>query len=74
MSKFVQIRDDQVVTLCPCAQDPEYWPDVIEVDDDDPRFVAFLTRIQAILAGEPIEGLTEQALAKAPDQNADQPT
>jgi hypothetical protein len=71
MSKFVQIRGDQVVTISPCAQDPVHWPDIVEVEDDDPRYVAFFTRIQAILAGLP-NGDAWQASTEPPDQNADQ--
>ncbi|MGE8189532.1 hypothetical protein [Pseudomonas sp. NPDC086278] len=71
MSKFVQIRRDQVVTISPCAQDPAYWPDIVEVEDDDPRYVAFFTKIQAILAGLP-DGDAGQTSTETPNQNADQ--
>jgi hypothetical protein len=73
MSKFVQISDDKVVTIFPCAQDPAYWPEVVEVADEDPRYVAFLTMTQAILSGLPF-GDPGQEPAEATDQSADQPT
>jgi hypothetical protein len=42
MSKFIQIVDSVVVSIFTCAQDAESWPGVIEVGEDDPRYVAFL--------------------------------
>lgn len=69
MSKFVQIRGDQVVTISPCRQDPAYWPDIVEVEDDDPRYVVFLTMTQAILTGLPT-GEPRDISIEARDQSA----
>jgi hypothetical protein len=74
MSKFVQIQGEKVVTLFSCAQDPAYWSDVVEVDDDDPRSMAFSTMAQAILTGGPVANLSLQALVDTSDQSTDQPS
>jgi hypothetical protein len=71
MSKFVQIRGDEVVAISPCAQNPEHWPDIVEVEDDAPRFVAFLTKTQAILAGLPMSAAGQTSI-ETNDQSADQ--
>lgn len=73
MSKFVQIWDDQVVTISPCAQDPAYWPDIVEVEDDDPRYVVFFTRIEGILAGLPNGDAGQTSTETTDHRNYQQP-
>ncbi|WP_185045189.1 hypothetical protein [Pseudomonas brassicacearum] len=41
MSTFVQLEDDQVIATFGCEQDPEQFPCVVEVENDDPRLVAY---------------------------------
>ncbi len=50
MSQFVQIIDNKVTALFSCFQDPDVWPGVIEVEDDDPRYVAFINPPPDLLA------------------------
>jgi hypothetical protein len=42
MTTFTQISNDRVIALFSCEQDPEYWPGVEEVADDDPRLIKYL--------------------------------
>lgn len=75
MKKFVQIIGEKVVAIFPCAQDPAYWPDVVEVEveDDDPRYIAFVTMTQAVLAGSTTSEPGQKSVM-ATDQKSDQPT
>lgn len=57
MSQFVQVEDGKVVALFSCLQDPEVWPGVIEVEDDDPRYIAFMTPTVAVPITDPVEKL-----------------
>lgn len=41
MSKFVKIEGNKVVGIVSCAQDPTHWPDILEVEDNDPRYLEF---------------------------------
>lgn len=40
--KYVQIKDDKVITVFCCPQNPDYWPGYAEVEDDDPRYLAYM--------------------------------
>jgi hypothetical protein len=40
--KYVQIKDDKIYTLFCCPQNPEIWPDYQEIEDDDPRYLAYM--------------------------------
>jgi hypothetical protein len=45
MNTFVQFESDQkeaVIGVFSCDQDPAFWPNMGEVDEDDPRLVAYL--------------------------------
>jgi hypothetical protein len=45
MTTFVQFDSDQkeaVIGVFSCDQDPEFWPNMGEVEDDDLRLVAYL--------------------------------
>jgi hypothetical protein len=42
MTVHAQIVDDVVVGVFSGPQDPEYWPDVEEIEEDDPRLVEFI--------------------------------
>jgi hypothetical protein len=44
MSVFVPFSDAteaKILSVFACAQDPSVWPNQGQVDDDDPRLVAF---------------------------------
>lgn len=43
MSVYIQIVDGKVVSSFACAQDLDYWPGTVEVGDDDPRYLDFIT-------------------------------
>lgn len=45
MSVFVQVLDGKVVSAFPCAQDPSYWPGVIEVEETDQLYVDYLSSL-----------------------------
>ncbi len=70
MSKFVQIRDEKVVTVFSCPQDPTYWSDVVEVDDEDPRYIAFSTMLQAI--GDPVSNTGQPDSVSGSEASTDQ--
>jgi len=57
MSQFVQIIDGKVTALFSCLQDPEVWPGVVEVEDDDPRYAAFMTPAVIVPITDPVEKL-----------------
>jgi hypothetical protein len=45
MTVFVQFESEakeKVIGVFSCAQDPEFWPNVEGVDDDDERLLTFL--------------------------------
>lgn len=42
MKVFVQKVGDEIVAAFSCAQDPEHWPNVVEIDDADPKYLDFL--------------------------------
>lgn len=45
MTTFVQFESDQkesITGVFSCAQDPEHWPNVSEIAEDDPRYLAFI--------------------------------
>jgi hypothetical protein len=41
MTTFAQILKDEVIAVFSCAQDENYWPNVKEIADDDPRLLAY---------------------------------
>lgn len=41
MTDFVQIKDDEVIATFGSDQDPENFPGVIEVEEDDIRLTAY---------------------------------
>lgn len=43
--KYVQVIDDEVIAIFSCLQDPDIWPGIAEVTDDDPRYLAFIATI-----------------------------
>lgn len=54
MKVFVQFSDatkQSVVCVFGCAQDSEVYPNQDQIDDDDPRYVAFLALQAAITDG-----------------------
>lgn len=64
MSKFVQLKDDQVLMAFPCQQDSEQWFGLIEVDDDDSRYLAFIAPPEPeVVLTDPLEKLKVFLLA-----------
>jgi len=54
MTAYAQIVDGKIFGLFTSPQDPEYWPGVIELADDDPELLAYIleSNIRGYL-GEP---------------------
>jgi hypothetical protein len=40
--KYLQVVDGSVQGAFLCPQDETHWPDLIEVADDDPRYLAYI--------------------------------
>lgn len=53
MSKFVQIVDGDVRAAFGCQQNEAYWPGVVEVDDNDPRYLAFVESVSSVSPANP---------------------
>ncbi|OMQ41084.1 hypothetical protein [Pseudomonas putida] len=50
---YVQLdSNDKVVAMFSAPQDPEYWPGIVEVEEDDPRYKAFLNPPRDLLADQ----------------------
>lgn len=50
---YVQLdSNDKVVAMFSAPQDPEYWPGVVEVEEDDPRYKAFLNPPRDLLVDQ----------------------
>ncbi|WP_185752229.1 hypothetical protein [Pseudomonas fluorescens] len=48
---YVNLEGDVVTAILAGAQDPEVWPNVVELEDDDERVVAFYTSIKLPAGG-----------------------
>lgn len=66
MTQYIQIDGGKAIALFSCMQDPEHVPGVIEVEDDDPRYIAFVTPVEAAPITDPVEKL-KAFLADNPD-------
>lgn len=42
--KYLSILDGDVTSVFACPQSPEFWSGIVEVEDDDPRYLAFLNQ------------------------------
>lgn len=42
---FKNESETEIATAFSAEQDPVAWPDIVEIDSDDPRFVAFLSGV-----------------------------
>jgi hypothetical protein len=54
---FVQLDGDRVLTAFPCAQDGKEWPGMVEIEDDDPRYLEFIAPREPELITNPVEKL-----------------
>lgn len=48
MKKYVQFSDSTnavIITVFGSPQDPEYWDNLGEVEDDDPRYIEFMSKM-----------------------------
>jgi hypothetical protein len=43
---YVNLEGDVVTAILAGAQDPEVWPNVVELEDDDERVVAFYAALK----------------------------
>lgn len=72
--KYLNIVDGVVNAAMASPQDPEVWPNVTEVEDDDPRYLAYITPLTpspaAVAAVRRDELLTYAMLRIAPLQYA----
>jgi hypothetical protein len=66
MSVFIQIVDGVAVSAFPGPQDPKVWPNVVEVEDDDPRHLEFIKPSAFEPITDPVEKL-RAFLASNPD-------
>lgn len=44
--KYLNVVGGEVACVFLCPQSTEFWPEVIEVEDDDPRYLAFVDQSQ----------------------------
>ncbi|PYC19073.1 phage tail assembly chaperone [Pseudomonas mosselii] len=44
--KYLNIAGGEVACVFLCPQSAEYWSEVVEVEDDDPRYLAFVDQWQ----------------------------
>lgn len=42
MSLFVKLVDGKITTVFLCSQDPDYYPDLLEIQENDPRYLAYI--------------------------------
>jgi hypothetical protein len=64
---YVQLdSNDKVIAMFSAPQDPEYWLGIVEVDEDDPRYKAFLNPPRDLLADQldALQRLTQLAMAQ----------
>ncbi|MBX8572234.1 tail fiber assembly protein [Pseudomonas cichorii] len=72
--KYLEIIDGVVVSAFSGPQDSENWPNLVEVEDDDPRYVAFMAPLEpdkiALAVSTRDNFLSIAALRIAPLQDA----
>lgn len=67
MTIYAQLSaDGKIINWFPSPQDPQYWPNLVEMEDDDPRFLAWLNPPPDVLALQSAKllGLTQLASAQ----------
>jgi hypothetical protein len=52
---YVQLIGDAVTAIFSCDQDPGVWPNVVSIEDDDPRLNAYWERLEVAGGKRPIE-------------------
>lgn len=47
---YVQFSDDkkEIISVFAGPQDPEVWSNQGEVEEDDPRYIAFMKKVEAV--------------------------
>lgn len=74
MSIFVQVTDGKITASFSCNQNPIAWPGVIEIEEDDQRYIDFLELMRPseslIALVERDRLLSEAAIRMAPLQDA----
>lgn len=74
MSVYIQVVNGVVVSAFPSVQDPEEWPGITAVEDEDPLYVNFLSSLEpspaALAAAKKDNLLMHAALRIAPLQDA----
>ncbi|PVZ56577.1 hypothetical protein C9422_18825 [Pseudomonas sp. B1(2018)] len=63
---YVQIIDGRITAVFWSPQDPEYWPGLVVMEDDDQRYLDFLNPHESILAVQSakLQELTQLAAAQ----------
>ncbi|MEX5551715.1 hypothetical protein [Pseudomonas pergaminensis] len=61
---FAQIVSGKVASVFTCDQDPNDWPGVVELQEDDPLYVSFLASMASIEIVSKLSYLTSQANAQ----------
>jgi len=63
---YVQIIDGRITAVFWSPQDPEYWPGLVVMEDDDPRYLAWLNPPVDVLAVQSakLQSLTQLAAAQ----------
>ncbi|WP_162634875.1 hypothetical protein [Pseudomonas putida] len=49
---FAQIEKDKVIGIFQSPQDPEFWPGVEEIEDDDQRLIDYLSSAIDVKLGD----------------------
>lgn len=62
-AKFTDQKKKIIGTMFAIQPDSEYWPDVVEIEDDDPRHIAFLNPPPIVVVSDPLEKLKAFLLA-----------
>lgn len=62
---YAQLDEDgKVINVFGSPQDPDVWPGVIEMQDDDPRYIAFISPDPLIVANLALQELVRLAAAQ----------
>jgi len=63
---YVQLTDGRITAVFWSPQDPEYWPGLVVMEDDDQRYLDFLNPPESILVVQSakLQGLTQLAAAQ----------
>lgn len=69
MKIYVRVENNKVISAFGSPQDPEIWGELIEVEDDDPRYISFITPPTEPVLTDPLDKL-KAFLAANPDVSA----